>query len=76
MASDLLTWTLKMTPSKADEWDELVKRAAGAAGRRTGRSNGAVTRRDMVETLVELAQEDPAVFDKLVEKFKPKKDEE
>ncbi|MGX1762571.1 hypothetical protein ACWIG5_37740, partial [Streptomyces lydicus] len=55
---ELLTWTLKMDPQQAADWDNLVARLAGAAGKRVGRSKEAINRRHMVEALVELAEND------------------
>jgi hypothetical protein len=77
--SDWLTWTLKMSPSQADHWDELLVKLAKATGlriRRSGRSskNGetGLNRREMVEALVDLAENDDEVWAKLVDKIQYK----
>ncbi|WP_433734877.1 hypothetical protein ACQP0C_41850 (plasmid) [Nocardia sp. CA-129566] len=64
---ELLTWTLKMDPQQAADWDSLVARLAGATGKRVGRSKEAINRRHMVEALVKLAEDDTEVWDKLVD---------
>ncbi|MGW4774192.1 hypothetical protein ACWEO2_39890 [Nocardia sp. NPDC004278] len=64
---ELLTWTLKMDPQQAAEWDNLVARLAGATGKRVGRSKVSINRRHMVEALVKLAEDDEDVWDKLVD---------
>ncbi|MFE3195955.1 hypothetical protein ACFXHA_43635 [Nocardia sp. NPDC059240] len=71
--SDWLTWTLKMPPQQADDWDALVTKLAAETGRRVrrgGRSDNGVNRRDMVEALVDLAEHDREVWDKLVDKIR------
>ncbi|MFI6960019.1 hypothetical protein ACIBJI_41955 [Nocardia sp. NPDC050408] len=71
---DWITWTLKMSPAQADRWDDQVKKLAAATGRRVRRggpsTDNAITRKDMVEALVELAEEKEAVWNLLVDKIR------
>lgn len=69
-----LTWTLKMSPSQSDEWDAMVTAVAAATGRRR-RYQGVstpdgLTRKDVVEVLMELAIHDEDVRGKLIAKLK------
>lgn len=76
--ADWITWTMTMPPEQADFWDEVVKRLAAATGRRVRRggratADGGVSRRDLIEALVELADKDPEVWEKLVEEIRVRK---
>jgi hypothetical protein len=60
-----LTWTLKMSPDQAQAWEALVVELADEAGRvQVGRAK--LTRKELVETLVGLAQTDKVVRKSLV----------
>ncbi|WP_063046250.1 hypothetical protein [Nocardia pseudovaccinii] len=75
--SDWLTWTLKMSPEQSDHWNDLLAKLAKQAGlrvrtsgRASTRSVGSISRRDMVEALVDLAEHDSAVWNLLVDKMR------
>jgi hypothetical protein len=75
--TDWLTWTLKISPEQSDHWNDLLAKLAKQAGlrvrtsgRASGRSVGSITRRDMIEALVDLAEHDSTVWDVLVDKMR------
>ncbi|MEV0081157.1 hypothetical protein AB0H58_32490 [Nocardia neocaledoniensis] len=56
----LLTWTLKMPPSQAEDWDDIVAAVAAEIGRpKSGRSK--LTRKEVVESLMDLLRDDATV---------------
>lgn len=61
----LLTWTLKMPPAQAEEWDETVSAVAAEISRpKSGRSK--LTRKEVVESLMDLLRDDETVRAALV----------